>query len=1113
MKRVYYRFLLFLIWLPIILVLSRAALCETPKGSIEVTVTDDKGNLVAGAAVMYHQKSKGDGPPRSTDEHGFCVFPGVEVDSYEVTVEARGFKKFISLDVVVAAAKTTRVPARLEIGSISETVTVSTDASSILTESTDFGVNITAQQIDELPSNGRRWSQLPLLTPGVVANANSHTGTATSFGSFSVNGGSTRSNNFLLDGTDVTDSYRNTVGLNESGVFGTLATILPIEALAEFRVSTNFDTRAGHSSGSVVDMTIKSGSNEIHGAASEFFRSDALSARDFFNSVGPKNKLRYNDFGGWLGGPFKKNKAFWFVAYEGRRESKEITTVSAVPSKADFAQAIIALGGNPAISLEQNPAINQVIRNLFRLCRSSAECPGGMELWPQPTPGRAGEVLNSRASAPVINRSQSFAGKTSFKVNQQNELAGYYSPNDAKQSFPLALAGGDELPRTNTLALSRGQVVSISHTLTVSNKLNELRVGWNRYRKEFLDEDRMAVGNPAQSIGLNTGVTDHRDFGLPHLIVRNFAFLGSSPFSNPRGWVGTNWHVAERLTWATARHNWNTGYDFRRASIDSFNDVNFRGELQFDSLQDFLAAKVARGTILKGNSDRTTVQNSHAVYVHDTFRLTPSFSLNFGVRWEYFGVLHEKTMLLSKYDPTRGLVIPKDLYERDLNNFSPRAGFAWDVTGREKMILRAGAGVYFDAFPQDFFVGQIQFNTFNAGVAYNPIDNSPILTSRSAVSPIQPDQPVFPVSSFSSDTRDAWTVDSISTPYTLNYNLNLQQELFKPAVLQVAYVGSVGRKLFRTRDINAPFVPGASRPFDKAAVLSSVAPNQPFIVNQIETSATSNYNSLQISFIQRLWHGLTNTAQWTWSHSIDDASDGIDSVPNLASPDNPHAPGRERASSNLDTRHRLTWGFTCDLPKSIAPGRLGDGWQISGILTLSSGQPYHVNFGDEFDSQGAYDFILRPDVVGNPLFGTAPPDRLLNLAAVQVPCTLDGRGTDVSNCLPGTLHFGNLPRNAFVGPDFRNFDFSISKTTDLKGERLKLQFRAEFFNLTNHPNFSPPLVPRFIARASLKGIDMNGRGGARGTGCNTAAASTDCYLPSTRTSGPRSIQLSIRFIF
>lgn len=1108
MTSAYHRFLLMLIWLSLILLLSRPTLCETPKGTIEVTVTDPHGQVVVGSTVTYQLKSKGDGPPGTTNEQGFCVFVGLEAGAYSVTVEARGFKKSIKQKVEVTPAKTQRIPIQLEVGNASETVEVTAEASLIETQSTTLGSSFGQMEIQNTPILGRKFEDLLMLAPGVSIIQTDET-----FDLFSVNGNRARSNNFMVDGIDVNDSYGNTNGLNQPGSSGIATSVVPMEAFSQFRVSTHgFAADSGRNSGSIVDLTVKTGTNEIHGIAPYFFRNDALKARDFFNSVGPENKLLHNDFGVSVGGPFRRDKAFWFVAYEGRRERKEITTVSAVPRTSDFAQAILALGGSPSIPLEVNPVVNPVIRNLFALCRSSGRCPGGQVLWPQPTPNRANQVLNSLASAPVSNQSDGLVVKTDFILNERSHMEGYYSFGNAPQSLLLALAGGDALPRTNSFASSRSQVASVTHLLTTPNKVNELRVGWSRYDREFLDEDTIGIGNPAETIGLNTGVTNPRDFGLPHLVVRNFAFLGASPFSNPRGWDNSNWHIAERFTWATDRHTWNMGYEFRRVSIDSFDDVDFRGELEFSSLDDFLAGKVARGSILKGNSDRTTDQNSHALYVHDAFRLVSNLTLNFGVRWEYFGVLHEDKKLFSKYDPSQGLVIPAQLYERDLNNFSPRGGFAWSVDGRARTVLRAGAGVNFDAFPQNFFIGQIQFNTFNAGLVFNPISQSPILNSRSPTSVIKAGALVFPGASFSQDTRDAWTVAGISTPRVVSYNLNLQQEVLSSAVLEVAYVGSVGRSLFRTRDINAPLVPGASRPFDTAAILSPIAPNRPFIVNQLETSAASNYNSLQISFNQRRWHGLTNTVAWTWSHSIDDASDGIDSVPNMASPDNPHAPDRERASSNFDTRHKFTLASTYDLPKSIAPGRLGDGWQVAGILTLSSGQPYNVNFGDEFDSQGAYDFILRPDVVGNPLLGTAAPDRLLNLAAFQVPCTLDGHGTDVSNCLPGTLHFGNLPRNAFVAPGFKNLDLSISKTTALT-EQLKLRIRAEFFNATNHPNFSSPLVPTFIARASLKGIDAKGRGGARGTGCNTAAASNDCYLPSTRTNGARSIQLSIRMIF
>jgi carboxypeptidase family protein len=437
MTSVYHRFLFLLIWLPLILLLCRPALCETPKGTIEVTVTDSRGQVVVGSTVTYHLKSKGDGPPGTTNEQGFCVFVGLEAGVYSVTVEARGFKRSIKQKVEVTPAKTQRIPIQLEVGDASETVEVTAEASLIETQSTTLESLIGRTVVQETPLTGRYFLDLAVLVPGV-------TKTPESSESFSVNGSRARSNNFMVDGIDANDSYGNTNGLNQPGSSGMATAGLPIEALSEIRISRNFAADAGRNSGAIVDLTIKTGTNEIHGTGFQFFGNDSLNARDFFNSSGPQNKLRYNDFGLGLGGPFKRDKAFWFVSYEGRRERKEITTVSAVPRNSDFAQAILGLGGNPSIPIELNPVVNPVIRNLFALCRSSGACPGGQNLWPQPTPGRTEQVLNSLASAPVSNRSDSLVVKTDVDLNQRNRLSGYYSLGNARQSFPLALAGGDE---------------------------------------------------------------------------------------------------------------------------------------------------------------------------------------------------------------------------------------------------------------------------------------------------------------------------------------------------------------------------------------------------------------------------------------------------------------------------------------------------------------------------------------------------------------------------------------------------------------------------------------------------------------------------------------------
>jgi hypothetical protein len=1088
----------------------RAALAQAHHGSISVQVFDENRAVVTGANVVCQNLKDKRSKDCQTDSSGHCSITGLEAGSYDVTIDEPGFKIFKIIVGVTVGAET---PIEAVLTPTGVTTQISIVAEPVLIDkSSTTGAVPISERVMDLPINGRNFIELGLLVPGAVLTPSTNGATPLSFGGYAVNGNRSRSNNFLVDGVDVADTYRNTIAVNEPGTQGTSTLILSKDAIQEFSVLTNYGADAGRNSGSILNIVTKSGTNKVHGSVFQYFRNNALDARDFFNSTGPENKLRYNDFGIAVGGPFREDKAFWFVSYNGRRERKEVTTLSAVPTESDFIRAITSLGGNPDIAIEKNPAVNPVIRSLFALCRSSAECPGGASLWPLPTPGREGLTLNALSAAPGSNSFDNLLVKPDFNISERHHVAGYYLYGEGEQSSLLEFAGGDDLPRTNTLTSSDSRVATISYTFTITpTMVNDLRFGWNRHERDFADEDRLGITNPATSIGLNTGVFDPRDFGLPHLVIRDFAFLGASPYSNPRGRTARGYHLAERFTLVSGIHNLSMGYEFRRASIDSLNEVNYRGRLEFASLADFLAGNIARGSISRGDSNRTTVQDIHSIYAQDNYRLSRNLNLNLGLRWDYFGVLREADGLFSRYDPSVGLVRPDSLYEPDLNNISPRIGVVWDPTGEAKTVVRASIGLYYDGFPQDYFVGQIQFNTFNPGVAYNAISERPILSSRSPVRTIRPNRPLFPQSSFFTDTRDATTVGRIRTPYTVNYALNIQKELIANGVLEVGYVGTTGRNLFRTRNTNAPIVPGGARPFDSAAGLSDIAPNRPFIVNQIETTAKSNYNSIQVRFTQRQWEGLTNYAQWTWSHAIDDASDGIDFVPNQASPDNPRFPERERANSNFDTRHRITWGLIYDLPERLVRT---EGLQILSNLTLLSGQPYHINIGEEFDSQGAYDFILRPDVVADPHFGTSAPDRLLNLAAFKIPCTLNGRGTDVSNCVPGTLHFGNLPRNAFVGPNLRSFDFSISKTTKLNSDHAMLQLRADFFNVTNHPNFASPLVPRFIARASAKGIDLNGQGGARGRNCNTPMATDDCYLQTTRTQvDARSIQLSVRFYF
>ena len=442
------------------------------------------------------------------------------------------------------------------------------------------------------------------------------------------------------------------------------------------------------------------------------------------------------------------------------------------------------------------------------------------------------------------------------------------------------------------------------------------------------------------------------------------------------------------------------------------------------------------------------------------------------------------------------------LYNSDYNNFSPRVGFAWDITGKGKTVVRGGWGLFYDAYSQDFFVGQLPFNTFNPGPAYNPVGASPILFSFSTTPTIGNNVPIF--TDFLDS--DVFAVDrNLRTPTIQNFNVNFQQELFKNVVWQIGYVGSRGTNLFRYRDINQPLNPRIStaRPFDGGPFAPSGGTF--FYVNYLETSANSNYNGLQTSLSIRNVFGFSGQINYTWSHSIDNASDGQDYVANASQPDNSYRTDFERGNSNFDVRQRFVAALSYNVPNFFKRyPRLGNGWQLNTIVTLRTGSPFHVNFFDDFNGTG--EFFPRPDLVGNPYSGTSTPNNFLNLSAFKVPCTLDAGGA----CIPSTFHFGNLGRNSLIGPGYANVDFSILKTTKIT-ERVSLQLRVEVFNIFNRPNFSSPLLPSFAVDAGFNGIDATGRG--QGFLPITVTPDVGIGNPFLGGGSSRNIQFSVRLSF
>ncbi|HZT60562.1 MAG TPA: carboxypeptidase regulatory-like domain-containing protein, partial [Pyrinomonadaceae bacterium] len=613
------------------------ASAQTFRGTILGTVTDPRGAVVPNANVTAKNTGTGLERTTTTDGEGNYTIAELPIGTYSVIVKATGFETFTVGNVVVEVASERRADVSLAVVGTTDQFTVFANTQ-VETTTNTLGGTIETKEVESLPVNGRDFTKFLVLVPGSTGDPSGATDSPGSFGLFSSNGNRGRSNNYLLDGTDMNDGYRNLPAINEAGVFGTPATILPVESIAEAAVLSNFEAEFGRNSGAIVNIVTKSGTNDFHGSLFEFFRNDALDARNFFNpEPDPKTAFRNNQFGGSVGGPIRKNKTFFFAAYEGQRERVGLNSTARVPDPREIA----ALGGptNPVIAklLARNP-------------------------WPAPnrplplfdSTGTPNLFVTTRASNDV----DSLIAKVDHSFNQNNQLTGRYFYGNSDQSFPLAILAGNVLPGYNTVTPTTVHLVSVSYLKIFSpTRVNEARFGFNRFDEGFFPEDG---GFDPSSIGLNTGVSS-QDFGLPFIRIRNdpigsIASIGST-LSVPRARVDTNWQFIDNYSWKLTGHDLKFGYEFRRTTVGAFFDAGYRGRLDFNTLADFLAGNLSGGRQAKGQSHRDTFQNSHAAYVQDSFRVRRNLTLNAGLRYDYFGVIGEKNNLLSNFDPARGLVL------------------------------------------------------------------------------------------------------------------------------------------------------------------------------------------------------------------------------------------------------------------------------------------------------------------------------------------------------------------------------------------------------------------------------------------------------------------------
>ena len=555
------------------------AVAQTFRGSIQGTVSDSTGAAIPGAQVTVSCPATGFSRIVSANDRGEYVASELPLGIYNITVEKAGFRTTTLTEIPVRVGAPTRADAKLATGSVEQVVQVNADVPLVETSSNTTGGTIEASEAAELPINGRDYTKLLELVPGASSDPVGSTESAGSYGLFSLNGNRGRSNNYLLDGTDMNDGYRNLPSVNQAGVWGCPSTILPVDALAEVPVTGNSEAEFGRSSGATVNIVTKSGENHIHGSAFEYYRDGAMSARNYFNiGAQPKNSFTNHQFGGSVSGPIIRDKSFWFVAYEGQRENGGLPQQGIVPTQSEM------IADTPA------GGINPVIQSLL----------DSMPWGTLPESGTGIETFTT----PFINNSDNLIIKADQHLHLFSAgdlLTGRYYYSHGMQSFPLGmLFTGSSAPGYNTITPTHVNIVSLSYTsVPKSNLIFELRGGYNRFLQQFLPQDVSL--NPETAFGLDTlppGFTAH-DLGLPTIDVGSYSPIGATS-SDSRGRIDTNYQLFGNVSLVKGRHSYKAGLEWRRTFINSFIDSGHRGKLVFSSLDDFLSGTIDGGSSADG---------------------------------------------------------------------------------------------------------------------------------------------------------------------------------------------------------------------------------------------------------------------------------------------------------------------------------------------------------------------------------------------------------------------------------------------------------------------------------------------------------------------------------
>jgi len=1075
------------------LLMAAASRAQQITATLRGTAYDPSGATISAASVTATQTETGFSRTATTDTQGDFVLIELPVGHYRLQADAKGFQGFVREGLTLEVNQTAFVAVHFTLGSVTRAIEVTADAPLIENSSSTLGKTVGEATIQDLPLNGRHFTQLGTLQPGVVpitAGLSAAGGSLRDGQAYAVNGQRPESNNFLIDGAN-----------NFNNVDGGFVMEPPVDAIAEFRILTHTaNAEFGHSTGSTTNIVTSSGTNSYHGSLWEFLRNDALDAKSFFaTSVEP---LKRNQYGGTFGGPLMKDKTFFFLYYEGLRERAGETSKTTVPSlnerNGDFGElctsapvsghfdssgnCVDSSGPRPdgqllfvfshppqAFPFNQLPFINPISQNL-------------LAFYPQPNVG-TNEFLSTLNKS---TNSDQFGIRVDHYLTPRDVLNFRYIFSQGNILDPLSTSGAN-VPGFPVGEEHRSQNFVASETHTFSANLVALgRISFLRDR--FLFDQHVNHTTPA-SLGFQYQPSLDVSIGPPFIQVSGFASIGD-PITGPRNTYDSTLDFSSSLTWIRGRHQFKFGGGYQYDRLNVLQGIASNGFFVFapvpvtNAFASFLFGQPV--FFLQGGGDFSRNLRGNAVnfYAQDTYKVSSRLSLNYGLRYEIPFPYTEQKDRQNLFEPgvqsvvfptaPAGLLypgdpgVPRGLIQTDKKAFAPRVGFAWDVTGKGQWLISGAYGIFYDPY----YTGQ----------------GGPLQTPISAPPYLQTPQIQFPnfvdtfngTNPFDQSFAQPMTLLTLSPnlklPYAQDWNLNLQRSLGANWLFEIGYIGTKGTRLPRFIEANpAVSIPGETtqdnanqRRLFSGCTIAQPSPCQYSSVGEVAGISNSTYHALQASLHKRFTNGFSMLGSYTFSKTLDDVSSfnitGSASQSTAGENDlaqNPFDLSAEHGRSMFDARHRFVVSYEWDLPFFTHAdgwqGKVLGGWQVSGITTFQTGTPFTVYDSTGVSAQGGAPEISgfpsdRPNLVGDPTKGSCvngahagTPDCWFNPAAFQQldPVTQIGE-------------FGNAGRNIVQGPGFQQWDFSALKNFYFTESR-NLQFRAEFFNVFNHANFGLPV--------------------------------------------------------